>query len=171
MRYANSLLATLFNKIRARRHKPLSRIVWIPVAFVLLGFARAALLTIPFKRIAPLLGHDMQSAAVVPLACQKEISRATHIGHAIRKAAKYTPWESKCLAQAIAARILLGANNLPYALFLGVNTRSDGGLTAHAWVCIGPEALVGGQAFSEYTVVGTFISTKLVLPLQPMKYL
>ena len=157
-------LTVMPNKVGTRQGRPASRFVWIPLSFVLLGLARVALLTIPFKRIAPLLGHDMQSAAMVPLAAPKEISRAIHIGYSIRKAAKYTPWESKCLAQAMVARVLLGVNDLPYALYLGVNTGDEGGLTAHAWVCVGPEALVGGQAFSEYTVVGTFVSDKLLQP-------
>ena len=138
-------LTVMPNKVGTRQGRPASRFVWIPLSFVLLGLARVALLTIPFKRIAPLLGHDMQSAAMVPLAAPKEISR-----------------ESKCLAQAMVARVLLGVNDLPYALYLGVNTGDEGGLTAHAWVCVGPEALVGGQAFSEYTVVGTFVSDKLL---------
>ena len=74
-------LTVMPNKIGTRQGRPASRFVWIPLSFVLLGLARVALLTIPFKRIAPLLGHDMQSAAMVPLAAPKEISRATHIGY------------------------------------------------------------------------------------------
>jgi hypothetical protein len=141
--------------------RPLPERLWLVPAFLLLGLARAALLTVHFRRIAPWLGQAMKTAAVVPLASASEIARALHIGRAIATAAHYTPWESKCLVQAMVARALLGACGLPYALFLGVNKQADKGLAAHAWVCIGPAAVTGGQGFREFRVVGTFVSSRL----------
>ena len=103
-------LAVLRRKAVTWWCKPRAEKLWCASAFLLLGVARVALLTVPFRRIAPLLGHDMQTAAVMPLASECQVFRALRIGRAIRTAARYTPWESKCLAQALAARVLLGVS-------------------------------------------------------------
>lgn len=158
--------SVLWRKARAWRRRPLEEKVWFAPAFLLLGLARAALLTVPFRRIAPLLGHNMQGA-VVPLAGEREVARALHIGHAVRTAARYTPWQSKCLAQAMAARVLLGVSDVPYGLYLGVQRSGDSGVVAHAWVCSGPAAVTGGRGFGQFTVVGTFVSFRLAPPGGP----
>ena len=152
--------SVLRRKANAWRRKPPEEKLYFAPAFLLLGLARAALLMVPFRRIAPFLGHDMKTAASVPLAGQQEVARALHIGRAVRTAARYTPWQSRCLAQAMAARVLLGASGLPYGLYLGVEQGADAGMTAHAWVCTGPAAVTGGRGFGQFSVVGTFVSPK-----------
>jgi hypothetical protein len=154
-------LLVLRRKAGAWRRKSLAEKLWFAPAYLLLGLMRAVLSTVPFRRIAPLLGHGMKTAAVVPLASEREISLALHIGRAVRTAARYTPWESKCLAQAMAARVLLGVNGLPYALFLGVSKGGESGMAAHAWVCTGPAAVTGAHSFHQFTVVETFVSPML----------
>lgn len=127
-------------------------------AFILLGLTRWALLWIPFRHIAPQLGVQVQTASLVPLADEKQVACALHIGRAIESAAAYTPWESKCLAQAITARLLLGFNSVPYALFLGVHNSAREGMRAHAWVLTGSTVVTGGENLQEFTVVSTFAS-------------
>lgn len=132
--------------------------IWLVPAFVLLGCMRAALLLVPFRHLAPFLGRNLQASAVVPLAGRSDIVRAGHIGAAIRTAARCTPWESKCLAQAMAARLLLGLNRIPYGLYLGLDKRNPGGMTAHAWVHAGSMPVTGGDGFGQFTVVSTFVA-------------
>jgi hypothetical protein len=131
--------------------------VWFFAAYPLLGLARLMLLIVPFRRIAPWLGQNFQTAAVTPLATHSQIAQARHIGHAVQIAARYTPWKSKCLAQAMVARMLLGIKRLPYALYLGVRKDGETGLAAHAWVCTGRLAVTGDHSFGQFTVVGTFV--------------
>lgn len=150
--------ALLLQKAKAWHEKPRGVKLLIPPAFVLLGVSRAALLTVPFRRIAPLLGHDLRTAAAVPLAGARQTARARVIGCAVVTAARYTPWESKCLAQAMTARVLLGAGRVPYGLYLGVRRPDGSGSPAHAWVCSGPVAVTGGRGFGQFTVVATFLS-------------
>ena len=152
--------SVLRRKANAWRRRPPEEKLYFAPAFLLLGLARVALLTVPFRRIAPLLGHDMKTAASVPLAGEQQVAQALHIGRAVRTAARYTPWQSKCLAQAMVARVLLGVNGLPYGLYLGVSKRGTSGVTAHAWVCTGPAAVTGGRGFGQFAVVGTFVSPR-----------
>ncbi len=80
------------------------------------------------------------------------------IGRAVRLAARYTPWDSNCFAQAVAARALLGLYGVPYALFFGVKRAPQAAaLDAHAWVAAGRVPVTGGAGFGEFTVVGCFV--------------
>lgn len=154
-------MKVLRRKVASWRRWPAQERRWFLPAFLLLGLARLALLVLPFRKIAPKLGHEMKTGAVVPLASGEQMTKALNIGRAVRVAARYTPWESKCLAQAMAARALLGYERLPYALFLGVVRSEKAGLEAHAWVCSGRAAVVGGRSFEGFTVVGTYVSPRL----------
>ncbi len=51
---------------------------------------------------------------------------AKSIGRAVRTAASRTPWESKCLAQALAAALMLRWRQIPFVLTLGVAKTSNG---------------------------------------------
>ena len=151
------VLGTVLRKSRSWRAKPPAEKALIPVAFALLGASRAALLVVPFRRIAPLLGEDLGTAAVVPLAGEREVARARAVARAVETAARYAPWQSRCLARAMTARVLLGGAGVPYALFLGVARADDADLRAHAWVCAGPVGVTGGRPFGRFAVVGTFV--------------
>lgn len=155
---SSGFASTVRRKGRAWRRRPAEEKAWVAPAFILLGLSRAALLTVPFRRIAPLLGHDLRTAPAVPLAHSDEVARALHVGRAVRTAARYTPWQSKCLAQAITARVLLGVSRLPYGLYLGVERDAVAGMVAHAWVCSGRASVTGGDGFERFTVVAAFVS-------------
>jgi len=150
--------AVVRRKARSWQSRPRDEKLWVAPALVALGLSRAALHVFPFRCIAPFLGRDLRTAATVPPADTAETTRALHIGRALRTAVRYTPWDSTCLAQAMAARVLLGACRVPYALFLGVAREHDGGVSAHAWVRSGPVDVTGGRGSGRYTVVATFVS-------------
>jgi hypothetical protein len=156
MQFPNTTVLRLKFKALQRRHW--REKFWLGPAFLLLGIMRGILLIVPFKRVARYLGQDMQNIPVIPLACARHKVIAEHIGNAIRTTANYTPWESKCLAQAMAARVLLGIHDIPYALFLGVNKQKLTDMTAHAWVCVDRIPVTGGDGFAGYTVVSTFVA-------------
>lgn len=156
-------LALIRRKAGAWRRRAFVEKAWFFAAYPLLGLARLALLSVPFRQIAPWLGQNLQTAAITPLATTRQIAQARHIGRAVQTAARYTPWESKCLAQAMVARALLGIKRLPYALYLGVRKEGETGLAAHAWVCTGRLAVTGGHSFGQFTVVGTFLSKGIAI--------
>jgi hypothetical protein len=150
----------LKRKVLAWRRKHWLEKCWLGPTFLMLGLMRGLLLILPFRVIAKHLGQHHQALGIVPLADQTAVFRADQIGKTIRTAARYTPWESKCLVQAMVARVLLGLYGIPYGLYLGI-TRSDStGMAAHAWVCVGPIAVTGGNSFREFTIVSTFVAHK-----------
>ncbi len=154
-----SNFAILQRKARTWLRRPRSEKAWFLVAYPLLGLARFSLLLLPFRTIARTLGQDQKAVMFVPLATPAEMRGALAIGRAIRMAAEYTPWESKCLAQAMVAAVLLRIKGLPYGLYFGVrkDPAAANGMAAHAWVCTGPAAVTGGRSFGQFAVVGCFI--------------
>lgn len=87
---------------------------------------------------------------------------------------RHTPWQSRCLVQAIAARWMLGRRGVPTTLHLGVTRAAPtdvhpeavlGGLRrderpglmrAHAWLSCEDFVVTGGPLVSHYTLVASF---------------
>jgi hypothetical protein len=137
------------------------QIGFIP-CWLLLGIARASIFIISFKHLAPKLGIPMGVHAWVPLNSTSQQLRAVMIRRLIGLTARYTPWDSNCFPQAVVARFLLGFYNIPYALFFGLRRDEESGeLKAHAWVVTGRVFVTGGQSFSQFTVVGCYVTAGL----------
>jgi len=87
-----------------------------------------------------------------------DLHLARMIGWAVRSGANYTPWESVCLPQAVAAKWMIKRRGISGTLYLGVmkdETKPDK-LAAHAWVRCGQFILTGAKGHLQYTVVSTF---------------
>ncbi len=66
-----------------------------------------------------------------------------------------TPWESKCLVQALTAQKLLKNQGISTTIYLGV--RKEGNeMKAHAWLRCGEYYVTGGAIREQYTVVARF---------------
>jgi hypothetical protein len=122
--------------------------------------ARLAILIFPFRKIAPRLGEHMKET---PREEQPQYTRTLmQIRQAMRRAGNYTPWESTCLAQSIAGKMMLNRRNIPSTLYLGVakEKKEKKKLKAHAWLRSGKIILTGqkGVNLSAFTVVSMFAS-------------
>jgi len=131
-------------------------------AFFWLMGARLVLLFLPFKKIAPHLGKHMEETppdfpAGSPAAkLYDDVVPAVSL--AIRRASGRTPWESACLVQALAAKMMLKCRRFPSTLYLGMakDENKHTGLKAHAWVRCGDTIVSGNEGINQYTVVSTF---------------
>ena len=122
-----------------------------------LGVARIAILTVPFRKVAKHLGEQMAES---PHSDQTAFrTRLSRISWAVRTMSRSTPWESACLAQALAAKAMLRCRGITSTLYLGLAKEQKDGqsaLLAHAWLRSGSMILTGGQGKDQYTVVATF---------------
>lgn len=75
---------------------------------------------------------------------------------AIFAVCRHTPWESKCLVQAITAKTLLNKNKLPCTLYMGLCKNSKDKLEAHAWLRCGKKYVTGGRGYLKYTITATY---------------
>ncbi|MGD2087436.1 MAG: lasso peptide biosynthesis B2 protein [Candidatus Aminicenantes bacterium] len=121
-------------------------------------WARLAILIFPFRKIAPRLGEHMKET---PKEEQPQYTRTLmQIAQALRRAGRYTPWESACLVQSIAGKMMLKRRKIPSTLYLGVTKekKEKKKLKAHAWLRSGNIILTGqkGVNLSAFTVVSMF---------------
>lgn len=146
------------NPMTAWRHfsalEPGQRVLLLR-AFWGLALARAGMAVFPVRRLVgarrgQTIQHDNGT---------EQQRRARAIGSAVRAAARHTPWNSACLAQALAAQRMLANENIGGTLFLGAELQGEAGtreLDAHAWVRCGEEFITGMQEHERFVVVSTF---------------
>ncbi len=132
------------------------------VILFLLGWARLVILLLPFRWLAVFLGISRRNVQFTPLVVQCQRQQARKLGVLIRRVAEWTPWQSKCLVQAVVATLFLRLLRIPYVLHLGVAKDDRKGLRAHAWIKAGSCAVTGGEGVPEFTVVSTFLSPLLI---------
>jgi len=135
--------------------------------FLFSGLARAAILLLPFRFLAPLLGQHYKNVSLAALVTEDQRLIAWRIGRITESACKYTPWESKCLVQALIARSLLAWYHIPYVLYLGVckagaSENQGEELKAHAWLSVGPWIITGREGHKAFTIVSTFVQPSLL---------
>jgi hypothetical protein len=118
-----------------------------------LGLARGAVLLFPFRFIAPYLGKLNHETPQVCSVSQQAI--AQHIAWLILMISRYTPWRSNCLAQALAAKMMLQRRGICSTLYLGLK-RSTNKLEAHAWLRLGEQIVTGGAVKHEFTKISSF---------------
>ncbi|MFH2096069.1 MAG: lasso peptide biosynthesis B2 protein [Bacteroidota bacterium] len=79
-----------------------------------------------------------------------------HLKTAIRRAARYAPFKSRCLQQACAGKIILKKKGIPSTIYFGVARDGKNNLKAHAWLRAGDIYISGGRERLQYTVVSMF---------------
>ena len=132
-----------------------------PLVFVALGLARATVLSVPFRIYAPIFGDLCEEGGAAP-APSSEPSfagrRARHIGGTIEAVARFTPWNSNCLAQAIVAAVCLRIARIGYSVHFGMATSdtADQSIEAHAWVMAGAYPVTGYAESQGMTCLQTF---------------
>jgi len=71
---------------------------------------------------------------------------------ALLRGIKRLPWKAKCLAQALAGKLLLRKLGLSGTIYLGVR-KDTGKLEAHAWLKCGNQFISGKEGYKKFTVV------------------
>ena len=157
-------LTRLYHKFQTVWRWPLAERLQIPLVWVMLGMARAAILTLPFRWYSSLLGQSVELAVFTPVLTPAQTARSRSIRRLVESTAKYTSWESKCLVQALVAAVLLRHTKVPYILHFGLakNRTSDtkDPMNAHTWITAGAVPVTGGRSLLQFTVVGSYVSSQ-----------
>lgn len=119
-----------------------------------LGLARLAILMLPFRWIAPLLGTNMAQTPPTAAAAPEDI--LDRISWALTTASRHLPWECKCLARAMAGKAMLRRRGLASTLYLGLAKDVDATLLAHAWLRCGNRIITGETEMAEFRTIATF---------------
>ena len=133
----------------------------IAEAFLLLAAIRAALLVVPFRAAAGWVGVVVppnspdQSPAQGLAAEQRRI--AEEVATVVRRASSMAIFESTCLPQALAARIMLKRRDVSSVIHFGVRCGEEKKLLAHAWLEAGDLDVTGGTIASQYSEIARVI--------------
>lgn len=136
-------------------------------ALILLGLARAIIIFIPFKRVAPHLGqaqHATSTASLTPAI----MHTARRIAYAIHLVSRHTPWTSNCFPQALAGHIMLRRRRIPNTLYLGVY-KDRTTFSAHAWLRHSDLVVTGGPGHERYAIIAHYGWQPTSPPLPPVE--
>lgn len=109
---------------------------------------------VPFSKVAPSLGTQMEETTFIPNQSNKATLRK--ISQAIQIMSRYTFWESQCLVKAIAGMKMLEKRRIESTLYLGTAKDENGKLIAHAWLRSGPFYISGLEGMEKFTIVSKF---------------
>ncbi len=135
-------------------HRKLSQYSWpdrflLVEAVFMLGLARLAVLTLPFRWVMRISGdHLGQSSDDVLLA---DAETAERVAWAIQGMRYHTPWDSNCLARAIAGQQMLRRRGVESTLYIGVDNNMPRSFETHAWLRCGGRILTGAERKDQFT--------------------
>ena len=144
---------------------PLRKKIWFLFMWPLTGLFRMAILALPFRFYRFVLGRKIANTELCALVTDSQLKRAWQIGSAVELSARFTPWESKCLVQALVAVCWCRLYRIPHITYLGVRKDEHGAMKAHAWVTVGKAIITGREGHCAYTIVSTLAPRHLVAPL------
>lgn len=148
------ILSTLFRKIKTFfKIKNKNKLDFIK-AFIYMGYFRAFILFIPFNKLRKRMGKVKEES---PEEVSEEIyMKARRIARIVGIVSSHTPWESKCLVQALTAQKMLNKQGISTTLYLGVKKDNNNQMLAHAWIRCGNYFVTGGVNKQGYAVVAKF---------------
>lgn len=110
-----------------------------------LALAWGLVFAVPFRRTVAWLGRAGAPANATAVIASDQILRARHVCRRVAQIATRVPWRTSCLVQAVAGCLLLRRRGIAATIRLGVK-KDNGALAAHAWLMVGGQVVLGGQA-------------------------
>ncbi|GBG08891.1 putative stage V sporulation protein S [Paenibacillus agaridevorans] len=107
-----------------------------------------------FAKIAPGLGAKSEETSLD--SDERHVKTLKHIRSAIAVISRNTPWESKCMVQAMAGMQMLERRGISSTLYLGTARDEHGKLIAHAWLRSGSMYVSGHEVMNQFVVVEKF---------------
>lgn len=122
-------------------------------ALTLSFFVKIIVFTIPLRWYSRFLVY---SENISPEHINCRFKTIQSIARAVNRCSRHAPWKTKCLVDAVTAKLLLQWHGIPSTLFLGVNKDEEKKLVAHAWLKCGEIFITGKKGYQKFTVVSSF---------------
>jgi hypothetical protein len=127
----------------------------------MLLFVKALAISLFVKIVVLMFPLRWYSKYLVSNGCHREMLRGDEetikrITRAIHRCSRYSPWPTRCLVDAITAKILLRQKGIGSTLYLGVNKDKRDSLIAHAWLTCGERFITGRKGHQKFVVVSSF---------------
>lgn len=108
---------------------------------------------VPMKYLEKYLGNRNEETSME--ATKRDYYWAYRVSNEANRIADKTPWDSKCLVRALAARKILKRRGVHTTLYLGVGKEDEKKMIAHAWLRCGSFYVTGGTG-EEFAMVAKF---------------
>lgn len=132
------------------------RVWWMAVqALCLSAWYRWHILHRPFSELSDRIGSFQKETEIEPCDA-KTLSYIRDVQYAVMGVCNHTPWESRCLVQALTAKKILNRHGYACTLYMGVGKDQNNQMIAHAWLRCGNRFVTGGNGFLHYAVTGTY---------------
>ena len=126
-----------------------SEIAEFASAAAALSLASLVIAFLPFRIIVRLMGEQGGRSK----APGGDIAIAIRV--AVQRASRRLPWCTVCFQQGLAAHWLLRARGHPSRLHYGLK-HDDGRLTAHVWVTLNEETVIGEESGRQHACLAVF---------------
>src|SRR5687767_10699228 len=108
----------------------------------------------PSRRTGGLLGAVQRPQQADRPVSASQLREAQRVGGTVTRVARLLPWRPTCLRQALAVQRMLRRRDISCRLRLGVTHPSIG--TAHAWVTVADQPVVGRSGLERVTPLASF---------------
>jgi len=101
--------------------------------------------------------------SVVPFGVSREVcgelqSRVAFAAESVRIISRKVPWRADCLPQAVALLLLVGPARGSCEIVLGAAKGVSGEMSAHAWVRVGSQVVLGRNEISRFQPVALLVA-------------
>lgn len=130
----------------------------VTTAFVYAMAVRFLMKYVKFKRYEKYLGSRLsEHSDAYP---EKDNDTIRLVRRVVLSVSKNTPWESKCMVQAVACLWILRRYGIKSNLYLGIKKDPEDAskLKAHAWLKIGEIPITGAPQHRSYKTVNYYAS-------------
>ena len=122
-------------------------------AFLVLAFASLAIQLLPFRKVVATM-RDGDGAAPADLDEQARVLRQCR--WAVQSWADRVPWKAVCFQRGLALHWMLRRRSIQSVMHYGVSQRAEGGLSAHVWLTLREQVILGGDVAEDYACLATF---------------
>ena len=126
---------------------------WMTISvYIYAAYYRMCILFVPMPKLEKRMGIRGEESPENET--PENIKLAKLVRFHVNRVTGHTPWESKCLVQALTARRILKKKNINTTLYLGV-MKENNEMKAHAWLRCGELYVTGGDG-SSFGMVAKF---------------
>lgn len=117
-----------------------------------LAAATAAIKLLPFRTVVRIMNWPLSRQERRPT---EEREQAAEVRRAVKRAARRLPWTIVCFPEGLAAHWMLRRRGAPSLVHYGLR-QSETGLSAHVWVSLSGDVVVGEETTDRHTCVAVF---------------
>lgn len=132
-------------RLLARRRLRLVDWALLGEVFVTLAAASLLIRLVPFRRLADRMSRAPRRVG------SADVARLVWAVGAVRRR---VPWKAVCFQSALCLQMMLRRRGVPALLHYGIKHGEE--ISAHVWLSVGGEVVMGGEAADGFTCVATF---------------